>query len=222
MSETKIRVAHIDDHLLLAQSVSSQLSKYDFIESIKIYGSPKEYLDNTPDPQPDVIISDIIMPGMSGMDLLVLLRQQNKKAKIILLSSITEVQTIRHALRNGASGYLSKDASTEELADAIITVYNGDAFIGESLKSLLLRNTLAEERFVYNLSPREKEVLNHVCAGKTIKEAAYDMNLSVNTVQTYYKTILKKFNLNRTADLIVFAMQNGLYSPPNRDNNISR
>jgi two-component system invasion response regulator UvrY len=119
-------------------------------------------------------------------------------------------------LRSGASGYLCKDSSPEELADALITVYHGEPYIGESLRPSLLRNTLAEEQFVYNLSPREKEVLKLVCDGKTIKESAYEMELSVNTVQTYYKTILKKFNLNRTADLIVFAMQNGLYTPPKR------
>lgn len=211
MTNQKINVVLIDDHRLLTASLSNLLSKYEFIGTIEIFNSPKEYLKA--EAEADIIISDIMMPGMSGIDLLTLFKQQKKKAKIILLSSVTEVQTIRYALRNGACGYLSKEASVEELADAILTVQNGDVFIGESLKNSLLRNSLTEDRLVYNLSPREKEVLAMVCSGKTIKETAYDMELSVNTVQTYYKTILKKFNINRTADLIVFAIKNGLYNP---------
>ena len=113
-------------------------------------------------------------------------------------------------IRSGASGYLSKDTSADELKEAILTVFRGEPYVGESLRKKLVRNTLVEDRFLYNLSPREKEVLNFVCEGKTIKETAHIMELSANTVQTYYKTVLKKFNLNRTADLIVFAIRNGL------------
>lgn len=213
MNSTKMNIVLLDDHHVLSQSLSSLLSKYEFIGDIKTFNSPIELLNNMPDPLPDIIISDIMMPEMSGMELLHEFKQRNIKVKVIMLSSITEVQTIRHALRNGAFGFLSKSSSAEELADALLTVHNGDSYIGESLRKSLLRNTLTEERFVYNLSPREKEVLNWVCSGKTIKETAYEMELSVNTVQTYYKSILKKFNLNRTADLIVFAIQNGLYNP---------
>lgn len=214
MTEIKINIAFIDDHQLLSQSLASMLSKYDFIGEINTFSNPKEFLDTKFLNAPDIIISDIMMPGISGIDLLGILKPgKADKPKIILLSSITEVQTIRHSLRNGASGYLSKDISVEELADAILTVFHGEPYIGENLRNSLLRNTLAEERFIFNLSPREKEVLNRVCSGRTIKEAAYDMNLSVNTVQSYYKAILKKFNLNRTTDLIVFAIKNGLYNP---------
>lgn len=114
------------------------------------------------------------------------------------------------------NGYLSKETSSDELADAILTIYHGETYIGESLRNSLVRSSLSEDKFVFNLSPREKEVLQHVCSGKTIKETAFDMDLSANTVQTYYKAILKKFNLNRTADLIVFAIQNGLYNPQHK------
>lgn len=218
MATKKLTIALIDDHQLLSQSLSNLLSNYDFIETINIYSGPEDFLKQTAEKEFDIIISDIVMPGMSGIDLLTLYKKEKKKTKIILLTSITEAQTIRHALRNGANGYLSKDTTVEELADAILTVDGGEAYIGENLRSILLRNTLAEERFVFNLSPREKEVLNMVCSGKTIKETAYDMELSVNTVQTYYKAILKKFNLNRTADLIVFAIKNGLYNPQENKN----
>jgi len=211
MTDKKLKVALIDDHRLLTTSLSSLLSKYDFIESVTVHANPKSFLKE--ETAVDIIISDLMMPEMSGMDLLNTFRKQKSNARVILLSSVTEVQTIRYALRNGAYGYLSKDSLIEEVADAILTVYNGDVYIGESLRNSLLRNSITEDRMVYTLSPREKEVLIMVCSGKTIKETAYDMGLSANTVQTYYKTIMKKFGLNRTADLIVFAIRNGLYNP---------
>lgn len=213
MEDIKLNIVLLDDHHMLAQSLASLLLKYEFINTVTTYTSPKEFLARMSDPPPDIIVSDIMMPDMSGMDLLQYLKDKEIHIKIIMLSSITEVQTIRHTLRNGAAGFLSKGSTAEELADAILTVNNGDPYIGESLRKSLLRNTLTEERFIYSLSPREKEVLNLVCSGKTIKEAAYEMGLSVNTVQTYQKAILKKFNLNRTTDLIVFAIQNGLFNP---------
>jgi DNA-binding NarL/FixJ family response regulator len=216
MADISISIALIDDHQLLVESLSKLLSKYDFVNDVKTYNSVKKFLENDTDSEPDIIISDILMPEISGIELLTHLKKQHKKCKVLMLSTITEVQTIRHAMRTGANGFLSKDTSADELADAILTVYHGEPYIGESLRSSLIRNTFVEDRFVYSLSPREKEVLKLVCSGKTIKESAYEMNLSVNTVQTYYKAIMKKFNLNRTADLIVFAIQNGLYNPQDK------
>lgn len=213
MSVTKLNIALIDDHQILSQSLAGLLSKYEFINTIKTFSTAEEFLENLSAYQPDIVITDISMPGMNGIDLLLLIRENNIHAKVIILSSVTEIKTIRYALRHGAAGYLTKDASSEELADAILSVDGNEPYIGETLRKALLRNTLNEERYIFNLSPREKEVLQLVCSGKTIKETAYEMQLSVNTVQTYYKAILKKFNLNRTADLIVFAMQNGLYTP---------
>lgn len=216
MTESTINLILIDDHQLLTESLSRLMTEYEFIGEIKTYKNPKEYLaiSNSSSTQSDtIIICDIIMPEMSGIDFLEYLKKNHLKNKVILLSSITEVQTIRHAMRIGASGYLSKDAPPDELADALLTVQKGEPYIGESLRKSLIRNSFTEEQFVYSLSPREKEVLKWVCTGKTIKETAYEMGLSANTVQTYYKSILKKFNLNRTADLIVFVIQNGLYNP---------
>lgn len=216
MSELKLNVVLIDDHHMLSQSLENLLRKYEFINTVKTYPSPKSFLEELAKPYPDIIVSDIMMPDMNGMDLLQHLRSIGVYIKVLILSSIAEVQTIRHAMRNGASGFLSKESSAEELADALITVYSGEPYIGDSLRKSLLRNTLSEDRFMFSLSPREKEVLNCVCNGKSIKEIAAEMALSANTVQTYHKTILKKFNLSRTADLIVFAVRNGFYYPQNK------
>jgi len=212
MQTLKLNLVLIDDHVLFTQSLSHLLLQFDFIDEIKTYANPEKYLSRDNDKEPDIIISEIIMPDMSGIELLLELEKKAGNTKVIILSSVIEIQTIRHAMRNGASGYLPKDTSIEELKEAILTVYYGDPYVGESLRKKLIRNTLIEDQILYKLSPREKEVLNFVFTGKTIKETAFAMHLSPNTVQTYYKSILKKFNLNRTADLIVFAIRNGLIS----------
>jgi two-component system invasion response regulator UvrY len=90
-------------------------------------------------------------------------------------------------------------------------VITGGQFISPALEKSLIKSIFTEDQHVFHLSPREKEVLSLVCSGRTIKEMAYDMALSAHTVQTYQKKIMKKFKVNRTADLIVFAIQNGLY-----------
>ncbi len=213
MQNNRIDVALIDDHQLFTEALAELLTASGSFNEVKTYTSIKKFLEIGADNMPDVIITEIIMAEMSAIDFLAELKKLNTQTKVIILSSLTEIKTIRFAIRNGTSGYLSKDTSADELIQAVITVHEGEPYIGESLRKKLIRNTLIEDKFIYNLSPREKEVLQHVCSGKTIKESAFDMQLSVNTVQTYYKTILKKFNMNRTADLIVFAIQNGLYNP---------
>jgi DNA-binding NarL/FixJ family response regulator len=210
MQTLKLNIDIIDDHALITQMLSFLLEQFEFVDKVQTFKNGKEYLQQEGDAEADIIITDIIMPEMSGIELLTELEKRKKKAKIIILSAVVEIQTIRHAMRSGASGYLGKNTTAEEFKNAILTVYYGEPYVGESLRKKLIRNTLIEDKFLYNLSPREKEVLNYVCKGKTIKETAATMQLSANTVQTYYKSILKKFNLNRTADLIVFAIQNGL------------
>jgi DNA-binding NarL/FixJ family response regulator len=220
MQTPKLKIDLIDDHALITQMLSYLLEQFEFVEKVQTFKNGKEYLQQESGTEADIIITDIIMPEMSGIELLTELEKRNNKAKIIILSAVVEIQTIRHAMRSGASGYLGKNTTAEEFKNAILAVYYGEPYVGESLRKKLIRNTLIEDKFLYNLSPREKEVLNYVCMGKTIKETASVMHLSSNTVQTYYKSILKKFNLNRTADLIVFALQNGLITTKSQNKDL--
>jgi DNA-binding NarL/FixJ family response regulator len=209
--KSKIKLVLIDDHQIIVEALAQSLLLNEEIDSINVFNEIDVYLRQHSAIKPDVIVTDIMMPKKSGLDFLIDLRKTDKHTRVIFLTSVVEVQTIKHAIRNGANGFLSKDATIQELLNAIISVHGGEQYIGQSLQKLLLNNAFVEDQVVYHLTAREKEVLGHVCSGKTIKETAYDMELSVNTVQTYYKNILRKFKVNRTADLIVFAMQNGLY-----------
>ncbi len=213
MRSQQITIAIVDNHYLFAEALADLLAAALSFKEIKLYRNTKQFFESEKNELPEIILTEIIHTDTNGIDFLVELKKQYQHSNVIFLSSVTEVRTMRLAMRKGASGYLSKNSSSKELINAILAVDLGDIYIGENLQYQMIRGSLADDTFVFNLSPREKEVLQFVCSGKTIKETANEMRLSVNTVQTYYKTILKKFKLNRTADLIVFAMQNGLYNP---------
>ncbi|RFM26380.1 response regulator [Deminuibacter soli] len=212
-----MKIALIDDHRMLTDSVRNVLSLDPAIEEVRTFISAAVYVKNKDSFwNPDIIITDLLMPGITGIELIEAVNRGAGKAplpKFIVLSSITDVQTIKQAIRAGAIGYLSKDTSIEELTEAIHAVHSGEQYIAAKLKNSLISNVFTEEQVVLHLSPREKDVLELMCSGNTVKEAAFKLNLSVHTVQSYHKNIMKKFKVNRTADLIVFAMQKGLYNP---------
>lgn len=211
-----MNIALIDDHQIIVDAIKDILALNPAITEIRTYASAKIFLETSNSFwQPDIIITDLILPGMSGMDLLEELKKRPEKntPKFIILSSISDVQTIKQAIRLGASGYLSKDTSIVELQEAIQTVTDGGQYISNKLKNSLVNSVFTEEQIVFHLAPREKDVLMLICSGYTVKEVAYKLGLSVHTVQSYHKNIMKKFKVNRTPDLIVFAIQKGLYNP---------
>ncbi|PSK95004.1 response regulator transcription factor [Taibaiella chishuiensis] len=211
-----MKISIIDDHQIITESLKKLLLRNPVVKEVYTYPDADTFLvQATPGNLPDVIITDLLMPGTNGIEFIEKLKASYgpKSVKMIILSSITDVQTIKHSLRSGADGFLSKNTSIDELMEAILTVIEDKNYIGENLRKNLLDAVFTEEQVVYHLSPREKEVLHKVCSGFTIKEIAYDMNLSVHTVQYYHRNVMNKLKVKRTSDLIVFAMQSGLYIP---------
>ena len=207
-------IALIDDHPLLTESIKSTLLLQPGIGQVKTFNNADIFLSEKMVPLPDIIISDLMMPGSNGIKLIETIRKlYQEKIKILVLSSITDVQTIKQVIRAGANGYLSKSSPLQELIEAIHEIQDGKQYIAKVLRENMLNTMFTEEQVIYHLSPREKEVLNKVCSGLTIKEIAYDLKLSAHTVQYYHRCVLTKLKVKRTSDLIVFAMQNGLYIP---------
>ncbi len=204
----------IDDHPLLTESVKNLLQQQPGITEVKTFNTADSFLSEKMIPFPDIIICDILMPGTNGLKLLETCQAQyGSKVKLIIMSSIIDVQTIKQTIRAGAKGYISKSSPIEELIEAIHEVSDGKQYISKNLRESMLNQMFTEEQVVYHLSPREKDVLHKVCSGLTIKEIAYDLKLSIHTVQYYHRTVMSKLKVKRTSDLIVFAMQNGLYIP---------
>ncbi len=209
-----MKVAIIDDHKILAEAIKNTLINSPEIAEIKLFVSGDSFLNDNSSWFPDLIISDLLMPGKNGPELVKAYKEKgNNPLKIIILSSITNIPTIKHVIRQGANAYLSKEEPIEELLEAISKVVTGEQYIGKSLRNKLINNIFIEEQIIYHLSPREKDVLQWVCKGFVIKEVASQLNLSVHTVQSYHKNIMKKFKVNRTSDLINIAILNGFYTP---------
>ncbi|MBL7703077.1 MAG: response regulator transcription factor [Ferruginibacter sp.] len=210
-----MNISLIDDHILLIQAIKRSLLEKPGISHIATFSSARDFLNSNSILQTDVVLLDLSMPDMDGFELLKTCRKQYKNAiKTIILSVSSDVQTIRYAMQNGANGFLSKGAGIDEVYLAINKVANGEQYIETNLKESLVNSVITSETLISQLSPREKKILDNICNGKTLKEIAYDFKLSLYTVQYYYRCLMKKLKVTKTSELIVFAIKNGLYKPP--------
>lgn len=206
----------IDKDFLLLQALEGVLMKEPFIKAVNSYDSGAAFLKKAgsfPNESNTIVITEIITKDVTGLKLIEEIKKQKLAFKLVILSGFAEIKTIKYAIQLGADGYLTKTISASELMEAIKEVGVGKRYISTTLRDQLMKAALIEDTISHTLSKREKEVLQHICSGKTIKEAANEMGLSNNTVQSYHKSVLKKLKINRTADLIVFAIQSGLYVP---------
>jgi len=158
----------------------------------------------------DVVVLDVSFPDRSGIDLLAPMRAEFPSLPVLMLSNHAERQYAVHSLRAGASGYIQKDAPPEELLAAIERVAAGRRYIsealGEQLAGELLRGSAPHER----LSPRELEVFRLIAQGKTATEVGGALHISVKTVSTYRARILEKSGFRSNADIIAYAIRNGI------------
>ncbi|MBC6112888.1 response regulator [Pedobacter fastidiosus] len=212
-----MNISIIDDHQLLSELLKVSLSDCDFIKTIKVYNSAKYFFWDFDVHKTDVLIVDMLMPeAMSGVDVIVKCRKTRSKSalKILALSTVTNPNIMKDAFNKGVNGYLSKNASIEELEHAIqyVDTQPDKLYVGENLKDILLQSHMSET-INFRLSPREKELLLTVCSGKTVKEIALALDLSVNTIQSYMKVLMRKMEVNRTPDLILKAIRHGLFNP---------
>lgn len=159
----------------------------------------------------DIILLDISMPGRNGIETLKQMRSNGIKAPILMLSIHPEEQYAIRALKAGASGFLNKENSTEELLVAVHKALLGRKYITESLAEKLADNSESGNGSAHErLSDREMQVLQFIASGKTVSEIAEDISLSVNTISTYRTRILEKLNLKNNAELTRYALDNKL------------
>jgi len=215
ITNKRMNIALIDDHLLLSETLAHALRQHVTDASIKVFNNGTSFFSsNLKDWVPNIVIVDMLMPGMNGLEVMEnAFLTIGRTCKFILLSSITDVHTIKNAMRLGASGYLSKDSTLDEVLEAIQMVADDEQYIGKSLRNNLIKHVFAGDQINFQLSPREKEVLDKICGGNTPKEIAYELELSLHTVQEYLRSVMRKLKVNRTTDLVVFAIQKGLYNP---------
>jgi DNA-binding NarL/FixJ family response regulator len=215
----KIRVLIVDDHQIVRDGIMRILKDENDIELTGSVGSGLEALDFIKDNQPEILITDISMPNMSGIGLTEKLRKLYPGIKVLILSMFNNEEYIVSAIQAGAKGYLPKqDSTTEILLEAIRTISNGDEFYSPSISKIVVKsyinnvkNTIVGEvAKKHQLTTREKEILKLYVEGCTNSEIAEKLNLSVFTIKTHKNNIMQKYNFKSTVEMIKFALRNNI------------
>jgi two-component system invasion response regulator UvrY len=207
-----MRVLIADDHAVfrrgLRETISEAFPKVTFGEA----KTAQETLESVRRHDWEILILDISMPGKSGLDILNDLKRLRPKLPILLLSMHPEEQFARRALKSGAAGYLTKESVPEELKVAVRKVVIGGRYVSATLaEKLAVDLREGADRPIHELlSDREFQVLRMIASGKTVKEIAEELSLSVKTVSTYRARILEKTGMKTNAELIRYALQTQL------------
>jgi two-component system response regulator NreC len=161
--------------------------------------------------QPDVVVLAISMPGSNGLDICRELSKNFPETKVLILTMHDDDQFIAKAMLNGARGYLTKDAAHAELTEAILAVSRGEKFVGAKITpEILARIRKGDGDPCEKLTPRERQVLQSIAEGKTNRQTAQILNLSVKTVDTHRSHLMRKLGIHDQTELVKFALRNGI------------
>ncbi len=212
MEKPPISILIADDHTIVREGLKQILAETPDMVVVDEASNGQEVLDKALKNEHDVILLDISMPGRSGLDILKQLKTERPRTAVLVLSMYSEEQYALRALKAGASGYLTKESAPDRLIEAIRKVSEGRKYISASVAEKLAFNLeLGEEKPPHeNLSDREYQVMCMIASGKTVKEIAEELALSVKTISTYRTRILEKTGLKNNAALTHYAMQNRL------------
>jgi two-component system invasion response regulator UvrY len=207
-----IKVLITDDHPVVRRGIRQIIEDDERINLIHEASDGKELLEKMKDQEYDVILLDISLPGRSGLDLISQIKKIRQKTAVLILSIHSEELYAIQALKYGASGYLTKSSAPEELLSAIYKVSRGEKYISASLADRLADDLLSDTDKPARLflSARELEVLELISTGKTVSQIAEELSLSPKTISTYRERLLSKLRLKTTADLIRYAIIEGL------------
>ncbi len=215
-----IRVLVADDQELIRDSLSYMLSTYSKINVVGTAKNGLEAIDAALSLKPDIILMDVRMPVMDGIQAMETIREKDPSIKIIVLTTFDEDEYIFESIKHGAAGYLLKNCSTDKLASAIEDVYNGKALLNPEItkkvfnlfsdmaKSVITnvnRDSLPE-----SISKNEQKIIKLIGMGYSNKEINYELEMSEGTVRNYISSILQKMNLRDRTQIAIFAVQNGL------------
>ena len=206
-----IRVLLADDHGLVREGLRGILAKGEDIEVAAEAANGDEVLALVRKQEFDLALLDLSMPGLSGIALIKRLKVEKPKLRILVLSMHGEAQYAARALKAGASGYLTKDSAAAQLLGAIRKIAAGGVQISEAAAAELIGASATGDSPPHQaLSDREYEVLRQIVAGRTITDIAEALSISVKTVSTHKARILQKLNLAGTAELVRYAIEQGL------------
>ena len=212
MPEPKIRVLICDDHAVVRQGLTAFLQVQDDIEVAGEASDGAQAQQQAAALHPDVILMDLVMPGVDGIEAIARIRADDPQAKIIVLTSFADDDKIFPAIRAGAAGYLIKDVSPKDLARAIRMARDGEPLLSPDIARRLMDEVSrpSQPDNAERLTPRETDVLRLIAQGRSNKEIARDLTLSEKTVKTHVSAILQKLQLADRTQAALYAVRHNL------------
>lgn len=217
----KITVLLVDDHTILREGMASLLASAGDIEVVGMASSGEEAVNLVPELNPAVVLMDIVMGGMNGLEATRWIKEQNAAVKIIIISSEVTREYVTQGIKCGIDGYLPKDANREAVITAIRTVVEGKQFFDEAITKLIFEDYYSREKdgrrrpnksVGTGLTRREYEIIEQVASGKSNQEVADALFVSVKTVETHKKNILDKLGLKNSLQLVRYAIKHNIIS----------
>jgi len=208
-----IRILLVDDHGVVREALSALLERHSYMSVVGTAADGKEAVRAATQLEPDVVVMDLVLPELSGIDATQRILEAQPKTRVVILSACHTSEHVFRALRAGASGYVLKEAAGGELVRAIDAVMTGERYLGSGITSLvidgLLNNSMLQSP-LESLSSREREVLHLTVAGASSAEIAKRLSLSRATVDTYRSRVMEKLHVTNRSELIQFAIQHAL------------
>ncbi len=205
----QIRVLLVDDHPLVLEGIKAIIETFSHIEVVGACADAREALDIAARTEPDVVMMDNKMPGLNGLDAIEVFKEQHPGSRLLMLSMHDSREYISTSVMYGASGYVLKDVTTNEIMAAIEAVAAGGTYFSSGVSDVLMRVEDNHKR-PGPLTTREQAVLLLVAEGKNSREVAEMLDISTRTVETHRKNIKKKLGIGTTAGLTRYAIENGL------------
>jgi DNA-binding NarL/FixJ family response regulator len=218
MKNTKILI--VDDHEVVRDGLKNILTSLDNISIAGEAGNGEDAVKMYSSLKPDLVIMDISMPGMNGIEATRVIKEKDPDARILILTMHDNQEYLNQIIRSGAKGFILKNTDKEELLDAVRTVASGDNFFSKDISKLIIDNYIrtakeTEKNDGYKevpLTKREIEILKLIASGYSNQEIANILYISYNTVDTHRKNIMHKLSIKNTAGLVRYAIEKGLIS----------
>lgn len=204
---TPVRIVIVDDHPMVAEGIEAILETYDDLTVVGTLANGQEAIDQIARLAPDVILLDLNMPQVNGLSATEIILERRPETRILILSMHDSSEYIASALSHGAMGYILKDVPTEEIKRAIDTVMAGERYLCPGATASLTPRTEGNRE---QLTNREQTILLQLAQGKSNKEVALALDISVRTVETHRKNIKRKLDIASTAGLTRYALEHGV------------
>lgn len=205
----KIKTIIVDDHPLVRMGIKMELTSTDNICVVGEASSGLELLKLLENTTPDIVLLDILMPEMSGIEAAKILKEKHSDIKILIISAESTEETITALIGLGVEGFISKNAKPNEIAKAITSIINGDNYYGDEFSNLLykINNAKLDENTI-ELTSRENEIVQLLCDGLSAKEIAAKLFITHRTVELHKENIFKKLGFRNSIELVKYAIKN--------------